>query len=62
LGPKIDRSTGASGTGGLAKPPIVPASACRSSDTFPWRAVTTAKEPGIPPEARTSALFWNINR
>ena len=60
--PKSFFSSAVTGVGGFVKWPRVPASSCRPSRTRPSSAVSVAKAPGMPPLARISALFWNMNR
>ncbi|CPU64748.1 Uncharacterised protein [Mycobacteroides abscessus] len=54
---KSSSTPGSRGSTGSSKDGKPTVEACRSSVTLPWSAEITASAPGIPPPARSSALF-----
>jgi len=62
FGPNTACSSAETGRAGLSSLPMVPASPWAPMVILPWSACTTANAPGMPPVARSSALFWKIIR
>ena len=55
-------SSSVSGSGGFSSMPMSAALPCAPSAILPSSAVIVANAPGMPPVARTSALFWKSTR